>query len=366
MRPSGSSRPARGSHRACSPITSGQKEQLLAATYRHLSDQFAEAGARAVEAAGAEAADRLRAFLAAGFRRAVPRSRHLAARVALWSIAATGPALHSVHVELYRRYRTELAGLIAPLMPDGRASDRLVFAVSALLDGLWLERAARRARRRRRGDDRHLPRADPSRRRGELVLRSVAVVAARHAPAGASGPLTAANKSLLFRRSGEGVKVFFDDRTLEHDTGSGMWEDPPSQLLAERRSSTRKMPCGSATCAPCSSTGPVSEHLSWAGGRLAEVSELTTVHDPDYVAAVRSLCEEGGGRLTATTVVSGRSWEPLLAAAGTSLAAADAVLDGTTPLAFALVRPPGHHAQPAQADGFCVFSHAALVAQARP
>ena len=60
----------------------------------------------------------------------------------LWSIAATEPALHAVHVELYDRYRSELHALIAPLAPGGRVDPRLVFAVSALLDGLWLERSA--------------------------------------------------------------------------------------------------------------------------------------------------------------------------------------------------------------------------------
>jgi acetoin utilization deacetylase AcuC-like enzyme len=51
-----------------------------------------------------------------------------------------------------------------------------------------------------------------------------------------------------------------------------------------------------------------------------------------------------------------------MAAAGTVLAATDAVLTEATPRAYALVRPPGHHAQKGQADGYCFFNHAALVA----
>ncbi len=156
--------------------------------------------------------------------------------------------------------------------------------------------------------------------------------------------------------------MFFDDRVLNHETGRGLWEAAPSELLAEQdehpENGVRVRNMVSVL-----QQGPISRQLSWEAGRLATPDELTTVHDADYVNAVRALCDEGGGRLTATTVVSPRSWTPLLAAAGTSLAAAEAVIDDRSSLALALVRPPGHHAQPAQADGYCVFSHAALVAE---
>jgi acetoin utilization deacetylase AcuC-like enzyme len=86
------------------------------------------------------------------------------------------------------------------------------------------------------------------------------------------------------------------------------------------------------------------------------------VHEPAYVTQIQDDCEHGGGRYTKTTFVGPGSWDALLAAAGTCLEAADAVLDGRSHVAYALVRPPGHHAQPAQADGYCFFAHEALVA----
>jgi TetR/AcrR family transcriptional regulator, transcriptional repressor of bet genes len=120
----------------------GTKERLLEATYRHLAAQLAQAGRDAVAAAGDDPRARLRAFLATGFRPPFLDAQQLTARVVLWSIAATEPALHAVHVELYDRYRRELSQLISPLTPNGKVDPRLVFAVSALLDGLWLERSA--------------------------------------------------------------------------------------------------------------------------------------------------------------------------------------------------------------------------------
>ena len=158
------------------------------------------------------------------------------------------------------------------------------------------------------------------------------------------------------------IDVFWDERVLAHDTGSGAFEAAPSELLAvqelhpENAERVRNM-------RSLLLRGPLAPHLRWREGRLVEPAELETVHDPAYVASVRELCGAGGGRVTATTVLGPGSWEPLAAAAGTCLAAADAVLDDEARVAYALVRPPGHHAQPAQADGYCFFSHAALVAE---
>src|SRR6476620_11489376 len=75
--------------------------------------------------------------------------------------------------------------------------------------------------------------------------------------------------------------------------------------------------------------GPIAPRVRWHEGRLATEDELTTVHPAAHVARMRALCEDGGTRLDASTVVTASSWEPMLAAAGTSLAAGEAVLDGS-------------------------------------
>ena len=69
------------------------------------------------------------------------------------------------------------------------------------------------------------------------------------------------------------------------------------------------------------------------------------------------------------TTVSPGSWEAALAAAGCGVAAVDAVLDGTFRAAFCPVRPPGHHATPDRAMGFCLFNNVGVAARhalARP
>ena len=109
--------------------------------------------------------------------------------------------------------------------------------------------------------------------------------------------------------------------------------------------------------------GPLADRLRWHDGRLASEDELAAVHDPAYIAMLREACEQGGRVFAPSTLVTGESWQPLLAAAGTAMSAGDAVISGGSRIAYALVRPPGHHAAPATADGYCFFNHVALVAE---
>ena len=158
------------------------------------------------------------------------------------------------------------------------------------------------------------------------------------------------------------MDLFWHDDALRHDTGSGLFEQPPSPLLdvqelhPENAVRIRNMKA-------ILERGPLAEHVRRREGRQAGPDELLLVHDPDYVESVRDFCLGGGGILTWSTPVSADSWDAALAAAGTTLAACEAVLAGETDVAYALVRPPGHHAQPARADGYCLFNNIALAAE---
>jgi acetoin utilization deacetylase AcuC-like enzyme len=77
---------------------------------------------------------------------------------------------------------------------------------------------------------------------------------------------------------------------------------------------------------------------------------------------MRAFMEHGGGHIDADTVVSVESWEAALRAAGGLVEAVDRVTGGELDNAFCVVRPPGHHATPDQAMGFCVFNNVAIAA----
>ncbi|MDE2514955.1 MAG: histone deacetylase family protein [Rhodospirillales bacterium] len=97
----------------------------------------------------------------------------------------------------------------------------------------------------------------------------------------------------------------------------------------------------------------------------ASEEQLCRAHPPDYVAAILALEVAAGERLALdpdTQFGPGTRRAALLAAGG-AVAAVDAVLGGQARTAFAAIRPPGHHAEPARPMGFCLFNNVAVAAQ---
>jgi acetoin utilization deacetylase AcuC-like enzyme len=90
---------------------------------------------------------------------------------------------------------------------------------------------------------------------------------------------------------------------------------------------------------------------------------LTRVHPVRYVEALdRAFAETANGRvqLDPDTFIAAGSREAAYRAAGACVAAVDAVMNGEDEMAFCAVRPPGHHAEPIAAMGFCLFNNVAI------
>jgi acetoin utilization deacetylase AcuC-like enzyme len=87
---------------------------------------------------------------------------------------------------------------------------------------------------------------------------------------------------------------------------------------------------------------------------------LERVHDPSYLDLLETASDIGGLRLDPDTYCTPDSFSIACRAAGGTLAVTDAVLGGEAAAGFALVRPPGHHARPFAAMGFCLLSNVAV------
>ena len=96
--------------------------------------------------------------------------------------------------------------------------------------------------------------------------------------------------------------------------------------------------------------------------RPASRAELERVHTPVYLEELERFCARGGGHLDADTGASAASWDAAVHAAGAGLAAVEALERGEGDAAFCAVRPPGHHAEPSHAMGFCLLNNIAVTA----
>ena len=93
----------------------------------------------------------------------------------------------------------------------------------------------------------------------------------------------------------------------------------------------------------------------------APVDALEAAHAPRYLESLEELSARGGGYVDFDTALSQDSWEAATLAAGAAVGAVESALEGTA--AFAIARPPGHHAGRDYGMGFCLLNNAAVAAE---
>jgi acetoin utilization deacetylase AcuC-like enzyme len=97
--------------------------------------------------------------------------------------------------------------------------------------------------------------------------------------------------------------------------------------------------------------------------RAATIEEICAVHDRRYVDQVRATAGKSHTYFDADTQATSRSYETALLSAGGLLELIDQMISGKLDNGFAMVRPPGHHAEADRAMGFCFFNNVAVAAR---
>ncbi|MFN2189786.1 MAG: histone deacetylase [Candidatus Promineifilaceae bacterium] len=95
----------------------------------------------------------------------------------------------------------------------------------------------------------------------------------------------------------------------------------------------------------------------------ATIEQISFVHDERMIKNIERASHAGGGNIDADTYTTGESYRLALDAAGTTAAIVDHMVSNKDSRGFALVRPPGHHAERHRVGGFCLFNNAAIAAR---
>jgi len=103
--------------------------------------------------------------------------------------------------------------------------------------------------------------------------------------------------------------------------------------------------------------------LTYVSPRMATHDEIALNHEPSYIDSIARTSGKPRTQLDGDTVTSQKTYEAALTAVGGALELADAIQSSRVRNGFALVRPPGHHAERSQAMGFCIFNNIAITAR---
>lgn len=157
------------------------------------------------------------------------------------------------------------------------------------------------------------------------------------------------------------LPVYFHPDVLSMKSPDGLFEKAPSPLL-EHQVPFAEGPERIANIRSVMQRGPSADAFEWRDGRHATDEEIIRYHTAPYLEQLKAW-DETGHWPGDTTYLPPGGLKGVRAAAGTVLAALEDILQGKARRAYALVRPPSHHAAPDVADGYCFLNAVGMAAR---
>jgi acetoin utilization deacetylase AcuC-like enzyme len=147
------------------------------------------------------------------------------------------------------------------------------------------------------------------------------------------------------------VGITRDERFLEHKTGH-FHPEHPNRLEAIYRMLDRQF-----------MDRHFMDRLISIPPEPATLEQMERIHSPAYIKRILKTADQRITSLAPDTPISADSYMAAWLAAGSCVKGIDSLMSGVCDAFFALVRPPGHHAEPARASGFCLFNNIAIAAK---
>jgi acetoin utilization deacetylase AcuC-like enzyme len=152
----------------------------------------------------------------------------------------------------------------------------------------------------------------------------------------------------------------WNERYMWHDSRSFAEWAPPEALFEPEPSP--ESPATKRRLQNLVNASGMASHLVFVEAFAATADQILALHTPDYLARIRDLSRSTGGEAGEATPFGRGTYEVAMLAAGGCVAAVEAVMAGTVRNAYALVRPPGHHAEADRGRGYCIFGNTAIAA----
>ena len=152
------------------------------------------------------------------------------------------------------------------------------------------------------------------------------------------------------------LAVFYRPEVLDHDTGQGFFEAPRCNLLpvAEIHPENAQRLLNMKGILE---NGPIAGSVDWHSADTASEEAILTFHSKQYLEFLKGLDPNKTHWLSGTSPLGPNGYEISKIAAGVTIATVEHVWLDKGKVAYALVRPPGHHAQPSEADGYCFINN---------